>query len=586
MKRVRKVRYLLILSVCWLAGVAHAQRPIPVSVKELATDFGIRPIFLDDTFHVARYLDSLNGANSDMTDTCVTLNAKLMTMTNVMLYDYRHNNDTVWIDATHYIEDYQIYTQRINILSKYVLDRAHQYIDQEHIRQDNIQQNALNLCRDTISRQHRTILNSCEGIGISDKIRKKELKDIYYAYLSVYNRYDFSMKRSDSAYLASLQEFSNFQKNLIDNILSNSGYTIKINNFVNTLKVRCENRHPDVLRSYQRTFRQPTPEINFASIKGYYEYISRLEAIMEVQNSYMEAVDLREQIDATGKRIYSLYSSKSREEAKTYQQVAATVNTVPSFNTLTDAEAFIQRLQEFTQVQACYIQDFNRLSQIQMHGDSIVKRCGMKYSEVAKAYKQISSVNSMSPNYMSLDDAARFGLEMDHFELLQRQYDSIIVLRQQIDRYKDTISKGWIKHRIIHNGFQNICKQFVFTPTFIDATGGSEFIDQLIDCRDIGITCINSMHLADQSKQLGDRIDAAMKPYSNIRKAYNMLEDVYMSTQSINHISDLTIYMQQLEAFISVQGSVWGKLETDAANTNNQLKGVKEINKMEIILGL
>lgn len=583
---MEKIKHLLILFVCLLTGTAYAQKTIPISARDLAPNFGIRPIFLDDTIHVARYLDSLDGTNSAMTDTCVTLNAKLMTMANVMLYDYRHNNDTVWIDATYYIEDYQAYTQRINTLSKYMLSRAHQYIDHEHILQDNLQQNALNLCKDTISRQHRTILNSCEGIGVGNKNRKKELKDIYYAYLSVYNRYDFSMKRNDSAYLDNLQEFANFQKNLIDNLLGNSGYTVKINNFVNTLKVRCENEHPDVLRSYQRTFRQPTPEISFASIKGYYKYIDRLETIMEVQNSYIEAVDLREQIEATGKRIYSLYSSKSYEIAKTYQQVAATVNTVPSFNTLADAEAFIQRLQEFTQVQACYIQDFNRLSSIQAHGDSIVKNCGIKYNEVAKAYKQISSINSMSPNYMSLDDAARFGLEMDRFELLQLQYDSIIILRQQIDQYSDTIGAGWLKHRIIHSGFQNICKQFVFTPTFIDVAGGSEFIDQLIDCREVETACISSMRLAEQSKQLDKKIKTALKPYSNIKKAYNTLENTYISIQSINHISDLAIYIQQLEAFISVQEAVQEKLETDADNTNKQLKGVKEINQMEIILGL
>ena len=583
---MKKIKYFLILSICWLANAAHGQQTIPVSAKELAPNFGIRPIFLDDTIHVARYLDSLNGSYSAMTDTCVTLNAKLMAMANVLLYDYRHSNDTVWIDATHYIEDYNTYTQRINTLSKFVLGRAHDFIDREHLRQDNLQQNALNLCKDTIDRQHRTIINSCEGIGVSDKDRKKQLKDIYYAYLSVYNRYDFSMKRNDSAYLSSLNEFSRFQKSLIDNLLSNSNYTAKINNFVNTLKVRCENGHTDVLRSYQRTFRQATPDVSFASIKSYYEYINQLQTIMEVQNSYLYVVDLREQINATSKRINNLYNSQSHEVVKTYQQVVATMNMVPSFNNLTDANEFIQTLQEFIQVQNCYIQDYDRLSRIQAHGDSIVKSCGMRYSEVAKAYKQISSINSMAPNYMTLDDAARFGLEMERFELLQRQYDTILQLRQQIDQYKDTISKGWMSHLLIYNGFQNIRKQFVFTPTFIDAPGGSEFISQLIDCRDMETTCINSIQMADRSKQLGDKIGAKMQSYRNIRRAYNTLENTYMTIRNINHISDLAIYIQQLEAFLTVQEAVMDRLEQDAVNTDMQLKGVKDINQIEIILGL
>jgi len=566
--------------------MAQAQNTIPVSAKELAPNFGIRPIFLDDTIHVARYLDSLNGTNSAMTDTCVTLNAKLMALANVMLYDYRHSGDTVWIDATHYIEDYQTYTGRINTLSKYILQRAHDYIDQEHLRQDNLQQTALNLCKDTIDRQHRTIVNACEGIGISDKDRKKELKDIYYAYLSVYNRYDFSMKRNDSSYLADLNEFSHFQKHLIDNLLSNTNYSAKINNFVNTLKVRCENGHTDVLRSYQRSFRQAMPMVSFASIKSYYDYVNSLETIIEIQNSYMAVVDLREQINATSKRITTLYNPKSKDVAKTYQEVAATVNMVPSFTTLTDAQTFIEDLQEFTQVQNCYLQDYDRLSKIQDHGDSIVKRCGMKYNDVAKAYKQISSVNSMAPKYMTLDDASRFGLEMERFELLQRQYDTIVSLRQQIDAYKDTISKGWMSHLLVYNAMQNIRKQFVFTPTFIDAAGGSEFIDQLIDCRDMELTCINAIELADHSKALDDKIAAKIQTYRSLRKAYNTLESEYMTIKSVNHISELAIYIQQLEAFITVQEAVWDKLQNDAVNTDSRLKGVKDINQIEIILGL
>jgi len=583
---MKKLKYILILSFCWLAGTAQAQNIIPISAKELAPNFGIRPIFLDDTVHVARYLDSLNGTNSAMTDTCVTLNAKLLAMANVMLYDYRHNNDTVWIDATHYIEDYQTYTKRINELSKYVLARANNYIDREHLRQDNLQQTALNLCKDTIDRQHRTIVNACEGIGISDKDRKKELRDIYYAYLSVYNRYDFSMKRNDSIYLVELNEFSHFQKNIIDNLLSNNSYSAKINNFVNTLKVRCENGHTDVLRSYQRTFRHATPGIDFSSINSYYDYINSLETIMEIQNSYMAVVDLREKINATSKRIHGLYSAKSRDVAKTYQEVASTINMVPAFTSLTEAEAFIENLQEFTQVQECYLQDYDRLAQIQEHGDSIIKSCGMRYSDVAKAYKQISSVNSMAPKYMSLDDAARFGLEMERFERLQNQYDTIIMLRQQIDNYKDTISKGWMSHLLVYNAFQSIRKQFVFTPTFIDAAGGSEFIEQLEDCRDMEITCINAIELGDKSKQLGDKISAKIQSYRNLRKAYNSLESTYMTTKSINHISELAIYIQQLDAFYTVQEAVLEQLENDAINTDNRLKGVKDINQIEIILGL
>jgi hypothetical protein len=81
-------------------------------------------------------------------------------------------------------------------------------------------------------------------------------------------------------------------------------------------------------------------------------------------------------------------------------------------------------------------------------------------------------------------------------------------------------------------------------------------------------------------------IGSKTQSYRNIRKAYNTLENTYMTIRSINHISDLILYIQQLEAFITVQQAVMDKLELDAENTDKQLKNIKDNDQIEILLGL
>ena len=582
MKRI----VILTLFVAILSGL-HAQQAIPVSVKELAPGFGIRPIFLDDTIHLLRYLDSLGGTNPAMTDTCVTINARLMALENVLLYDYRHQNDTVWIDATHYLEDYAHYTLQIKTLSEAVLRRAHQYIEREHIQQDAIQQTTLNLRKDSIQRNHRTIVNACEGIGISDKARKKELKDLYYAYLSVYNRYDFSNRRADSTYVARLNHFAVFQQSVIDNLLSNNNYTARINNFGNTLKVRCGHTHSDVLRSYQRVFRQAVRPPTFATIREYDEYIQSLQDIIDIQNSYLTVIDLREKIAATSKRIVSLYSSGFRDASKTYQEVAATVNTIPAFNTKIDAEIFIDNLNEFIQVQECYLRDYNRLKAIQQHGDSIIHTGSPKYSDVSKAYKQIREANPIAPKYQTLHDAVRFGYEMDNFETIQRQYDTILAMRQLLNATQDTISKGWMSHLVVYNGYQNIRKQYVLTPTFIDSQGGSLFVAQLNDYYDMQLLCLRAIKLNDTYRQLADALQPNLQPFRNLRKAYHKLDKEYLNIKAINHLSELYLYIRQLEAIISVQEHFAELLKgTEAHVFDNRLRYIRDTEQIETILGL
>lgn len=575
---------LLFLVICLMPFAPKAQVAVPIPVRELASDFGIRPQFLDDTVHIARYLDSLQGSSHALADSCVTLNSKLMAMNNVLLYDYRHNADTVWIDATHYIEDYALFSSRIEGLSAFILGRAHGYLDRERQQQQMQQLTALNLRRDTIDRNHRSILNACEGIGVTDKERKKELKDIYYSYLSVYNRYDFSMKRNDAEYLGSLDRFSRFQQHLLDSILGTNNYTARINNFSNTLKVRCGHDHSEVFRSYQRAFRHTATPVTFSTIRDYYAYTDSLQQIINIQNGYLSAVELREQINANSKRIVAQYGARFRDVAKTYQEVAASINTVPAFNSIPTAQSFLANLHEFTQVQDAYLNDYLRLAAIQRHADTIRRT---RYSDVAKAYKALSDANPMLPTYRTLHDATRFSYEMDRFEYLQRQYDTIISSLQFIDYLRDSVSRGWMQHLTIYNGLQSVTKQFVFVPTFIDAHGGSQFIEQLRDFSDVEQRCLYAIRLGNEMKELNTQIEPEVARFRHIRKAYSQLEKDYLVTKSIQHLTDLYAYCRQYEAFISVQKRILEIVKgTTAPDIDIQLKQNKDPQKVESILGL
>lgn len=577
----------------WLAmmalssGIAHAQQVVPLSVRDIAPEFGIRSDFLDDTIHLIRYLETLSVDNHTLTDTCVATNARLMSMQNSIRYDFRHSRDTIWIDATTYLADYNEYSQRMEDLSALLLRRAHYYIEREHIRTDSLQQSAISLTKDSISRQHRTIVNACDGIGISDKIRQKELKDLYYAYLSVYNRYDFSMRRGDNDYINDLNEFSNFQKHIIANLLSNNNYSARINSFANTLRIRCGHNHTDVYRSYSRVFVQKPFPVDFSTIKEYYAYAEKQQEILDLQNCYLEVVDLREKITASNKRISSLYSPKFRDVAKTYDEVVNTINTVPTFTTMSDAQFFIGELKEFIQVQQCYQNDYDRIASILNHSDTISRRCSVHFPDVSKAYRTLFSTITVTPNYHTLDDAARYSKELDYIEIMQRQYDTIVELRTLIESTKDSINRHWLQHLNVYNGFQTIRKQYVLTPSFINVDGGHEFINSLNDCLDMENLCVEVINLYNEYKTLDSKVQSAITPYKNIRKAYNKLEKDYITIKGINHTTEMELYHQQLKAFITVQQAVFDKAySSDAANADLRLKGIKENDKIELILGI
>ena len=87
-----------------------AQEVQSVSVKDLAPAFGVNPLFLDDTAMAAQYLDSINTDYHTLTDTCVAINARVLAFQSVMMYDYPHRNDTVWVSDRIFLNDYNLYS--------------------------------------------------------------------------------------------------------------------------------------------------------------------------------------------------------------------------------------------------------------------------------------------------------------------------------------------------------------------------------------------------------------------------------------------------------------------------------------------
>lgn len=569
-------------------GTIKAQNEIhEISVKDLAEGFGIRQIYLDDTAAFSDYINHLPAYNHARTDSCVTFNARLQTFINALRHDYNMKGDTIWVDASTRILDYPYYRPKIDTLSRLALRLSFRYMQQENMRKDAIQQTELKAIKDSISRMHRSIVNACDGIGVTDKVRQKELKDIYYAYLSVYNRYDFSMKRSDENYIVELTEFQEFQNHLLKNLLSPNNYSVRINNFSNKLKLRTAHAHGDVFKSYQRVFHWvPTP-INFATLDEYYLFVTKQEEILDIQDCYITTVELLEMMDANSQRIVNTYTTKYRNVATTYKEVAASIVVIPTFVTLNDAHEYLNYLREFIMVQEHYISDYNRIMEIVNTGNTIVRQCTLNNSDIAKAYKTMASTITITPTYRTLDDVVRYSQLLDNFELLQRQYSGVITLRKVIEERDAKISHHWAAHHSIYNGYLAIKKQYVTSPTFVTPDEGNRFLENLQNYVSMQDRCLYGIETYYESERLADTVMMLAKPYSNIRTAFNRLKKAYIFLTDINHMSDLDIYIEERHRLLTAENSIIEKLKKqEGSELNTRLKGIKDIDLIELAIGL
>ncbi len=287
--------------------------------------------------------------------------------------DYEFRDSLIWLDSNTVLADYPIFEYRLRRLADLMGKMSIRYsrLEQQRIeaekeaarqraieearRQQEERNRIAGDLRSNIELHHRAIIEKCDGAGITDKVKLKELKDLYYSYLMVYNKYDLSTGNATNESIAKLDELNAFQNDMLENVLGNNSLPFQIENFKNVLKVRCEKENSDVYRSYTKVFKHTAVPVSFADVREYEEYINRMHTVINVQQRYMQTIDLRSSIASGTDAINNQYGKKYRAVTGSYREVLKGLNQVPAFTTNAESLLFIQSLEDFVAAQQLYI---------------------------------------------------------------------------------------------------------------------------------------------------------------------------------------------------------------------------------------
>ncbi|MBP5677630.1 MAG: hypothetical protein J6W88_03940, partial [Bacteroidales bacterium] len=318
----------------------QAQRPrVPtvLSVADIVGNYGLDTAWVNDTASVMAYLAAQPQDYVALTNFCVSIRTKAQKMIASIESDYDLRDSLVWLDSNTVLADYPIYEYRLRRLADLMGRMSIKYsrLEQQRIeaekeearrraieearrQQEERNRMAADL-RSSIDLHHRAIITACDGAGISDKAKLKELKDLYYSYLMVYNKYDLSAGNATGESINRLDELNAFQNDLLENVLGQNSLPSQIENFKNILKVRCEGENTDVYRSYSKVFRQTSVPVNFADVREYEAYINRMRMVINVQQRYLQTLDLRAAITSGSDAIVAQYGKKYKQVAAAYR---------------------------------------------------------------------------------------------------------------------------------------------------------------------------------------------------------------------------------------------------------------------------
>ena len=595
----------LLLLLLFLPMGLHAQSPIVLSVGDLLPNYELDSTFVRDTNAAQAYLDAKQQNYATLATLCIDMRNQVQRLLTSLENDYRRDDTLLWLDTHIVVNDFDRYAPQLRTVADYLgrmslrysrmeqqrveaeKEAARQRAIAEQRRQQEERQGQAVSLKQNIDRHHRAILSACDGNGITDKLKLKELKDLYYSYLMVYNKYDLSLANTTQQTLTQLDELNTFQLDLLENLLSPNSLTSQIENFKNQLKARCEKENTDVYRSYSRIFKNTSVPISFADLREYEDYTTRLRSIIAVQQRYMQTIDLRTTIHQNSDHIQRLYGKKFRDIVTAYRETLRTLNTLPSFTTTAESVGFVSDLQEFVDAQQLYIDAYPLLEGISLRSDSIINVSHSSLRDVAASYRELRASLIPIPTFRTTSEGQQYLERLDRAVQVQRLYQQTVELRNEIRRLDDSITTHRRDDRILWSGYCNLRKGASLTPNFASIDHGHRFIAGLELHRNMLQSTLRTQQLCRTMSSNADRIGGRSNSYRAIARAYQRLERTYLNVTEIGTLDALNAYAAQCTSIISMQNAFLNLLNSDlATDADNKLRNETDTDRIMIVIGL
>jgi len=580
-----------------------------LSASTLCSVYQVDGRLIDDADMLLSVMDSLQKVQPNafplMSQWCTQQRGRMLRMSSSLLEEYNFDGAVAWIDSTHCIIDASLYAAKLTQMASTLEARSEYYNKKEQERleeerraaEERARAEALRIQRekdqrlarlqDSVKNQHMSITVSCDGSGESDKNRVKILKDIYYAYLSIYNRYDITSQATDDSHFAQLNELREFQSELMDSVIGPYSYIKQSDRLKESIRVRSGKNHSDVNKSYTKIFKKVQVPVSFKSIAEYRTYLGELRELRNVQLQYLAVIDYLDSMDHYNNIIQSRCGKQHRDIYNAEKEILATLSTTPEFTNTQQGTIFVADLANFVVVQRRYLAVIDRIEVIDRRGDSIVTACDKQFGDVASSYRELKEATDFVPKMRNLNDAEFFNRQLDVFETIQGIFQEIITLRSMITSKGDTILSSKSTPKGIINGYKLVLKSTDFKPAFTDESGGvahKQLLKNFINIQNKFITIGNNTDLINRNSL---QFKTAFKDYSNIYKAYERLLKIYDYEINILTEADVDSYLRHQNNVLRMQNRFIEVMNsTEKVDLNKRLKREKDPNNIKLIMGI
>ncbi len=599
---LRKATALLAIALLlYMPHQLHAQKVVQVSILDIAPDYGIPTAYIIDTTNFVQYLNSNGNSLMARASMCINISSRAQTMLLSLRTDYPRHDNVIWLSESKMLYDFDAYQENLQSLALIATRYSQKFLNEEEKRQQNtvavetpaapqedltkqkeIETQIANLV-DTINEYHDSITSRCLK---STPSTARERKNIYYTYLPIYNQITSTGNNNDN-YLQNLEQLKKMQEHMLEHVISDSCYSIRINNFQQHLKDVTGEEYIDIYRSYCRNFTHTSTPISFSTITGYYRYTQQMEDIIAVQQDYENTMPLIFTIKQNNENILQLYTKPYTDIANAYKKLYADINTTPKFNRIEESSAFIEYLNNFINIQQQFITNHNTLERIRQRADDIVNTCPRSCIDLRDAYLSLPTAPEFVPTATTLLEMNDYTDKLHDFEQIQQNFYDIVSLRDSIQRLEKLITSNPNAEKSFINGYKIVKEASAVTSTLATAAAVDTCVQQLRSFIEKQQQFQKVIVRKDNTVALEKEIQSFKSTYPNIYNTYNILINSYTYNAPINNLDDLQQYHIRLIETESIQTRYLNILKSDKApDINRSMLGLRDLQQIKNIFHL
>lgn len=259
---------------------------------------------------------------------------------------------------------------------------------------------------------------------LQEKCKGRNNRVINRSYESVIAQCDIVHTDTSAAYLNKLNNYLQFQKDLLQHYFTDSKIQAIEKNKTQIDQVSLDS-YSDIAKSYKKHFKKVNTAPVFNSLQEFENHMDMLDTLHTVQLQYLQVAEMRKKITENESKILNNIEPCCKKIIQTYKKAERATDFTPNFNTPKEGRKMLAHLENFTEIQNDVLSALQNIQIIDENQLAFNQQVS-KLKNIKKAYSNILKTLPAPTNFLLAENIKDYNQRLEEIIRYQKQFEWVL----------------------------------------------------------------------------------------------------------------------------------------------------------------